>query len=153
MRKAFPGHDIIMMSAVSTGPFLNFITPMMTPVWEVPLCIWYSCYRRDDKNIRLRWPALTGIWIYCLIQADLRVLQTVHCCHALSRFEFGIHTVAGINLCMRPANERRRYSVTSSPIGWARTIFDTAIVNNVVQKISFHCICETNSARLGTNCV
>ena len=26
---------------------------------------------------------------------------------------------AGIILCMRPANERRRYSVTSSLIGWA----------------------------------
>ena len=26
---------------------------------------------------------------------------------------------AGIILCMRPANERRRYNVTSSLIGWA----------------------------------
>ena len=26
---------------------------------------------------------------------------------------------AGIILCMRPANERRRYKVTSSLIGWA----------------------------------
>ena len=28
---------------------------------------------------------------------------------------------AGIILCMRPANERRRYNVTSSLIGWAHT--------------------------------
>ena len=28
---------------------------------------------------------------------------------------------AGINLCMRPANERRRYTVTPSLIGWAHT--------------------------------
>ena len=28
---------------------------------------------------------------------------------------------ARINLCIRPANERRRYSVTSSLIGWAHT--------------------------------
>ena len=28
---------------------------------------------------------------------------------------------SGIILCMRPANERRRYIVTSSPIGWAHT--------------------------------
>ena len=28
---------------------------------------------------------------------------------------------AGIILCMCPANERRRYSVTSSVIGWAQT--------------------------------
>ena len=26
---------------------------------------------------------------------------------------------SGIILCMRPANERRRYTVTSSLIGWA----------------------------------
>ena len=32
---------------------------------------------------------------------------------------FNIH--AGIFLCMRPANERRRYMVTSSLIGWAHT--------------------------------
>ena len=30
-------------------------------------------------------------------------------------------TYAGINVCMRLANERRRYNVTSSLIGWART--------------------------------
>ena len=28
---------------------------------------------------------------------------------------------AGIILCMRPANERRRYNVPSSFIGWAHT--------------------------------
>ena len=31
----------------------------------------------------------------------------------------------GILLCMRPANERRRYIVTSPPIGWAHTRNDT----------------------------
>ena len=30
-------------------------------------------------------------------------------------------SITGIILCMRPANERRRYNVTSSPIGWAHT--------------------------------
>ena len=32
---------------------------------------------------------------------------------------WNMHPPPGIILCMRPANERRRYSVTSSPIGWA----------------------------------
>ena len=32
--------------------------------------------------------------------------------------------VAGIILCMRPANERRRYIVTSPLIGWAHTQYD-----------------------------
>ena len=31
---------------------------------------------------------------------------------------FLTHRISGINLCMRAANERRRYIVTSSPIGW-----------------------------------
>ena len=35
-----------------------------------------------------------------------------------SQFQY---TSAGIILCMCPANERRRYIVTSSPIGWAHT--------------------------------
>ena len=30
----------------------------------------------------------------------------------------------GINLGMHPANERRRYNVTTSVIGWARTLTD-----------------------------
>ena len=33
---------------------------------------------------------------------------------------FTVHTLAGIILCMHPANERWRYIVTSSLIGWAR---------------------------------
>ena len=36
--------------------------------------------------------------------------------------KFGIMTtLAGIILCMHPANERRRYSVTPSLIGWVHT--------------------------------
>ena len=42
-----------------------------------------------------------------------------------SRF---IHSTAGIILYMCPANERRRYIVTSSLIGWAQTQNDPYIV-------------------------
>ena len=35
-----------------------------------------------------------------------------------------VHVVPGIILCMRPANERRRYNVTSSLIGWAHSRYD-----------------------------
>ena len=34
---------------------------------------------------------------------------------------FDILPHAGIILCMRPTNERRRYNVTSSLIGWAHS--------------------------------
>ena len=34
---------------------------------------------------------------------------------------FNMLTLTGISLCMRPANERRRYNVTTSLIGWVHT--------------------------------
>ena len=40
-------------------------------------------------------------------------------------------TSPGINLCMRPANERRRYFVTSPLIGWAQTQIDPCIACNI----------------------
>ena len=36
-------------------------------------------------------------------------------------------TLMGIVLCLRPANERRRYNVTSSLIGWAHARNDPCI--------------------------
>ena len=64
--------------------------------------------------------------------------------HSISQWEFllwrishGVATIirlwliyptsTGIILCMRPANERRRYSVTSSLIGWVLTQNDPCI--------------------------
>ena len=42
----------------------------------------------------------------------------------MNRFQYTVTTDVqslrtGISLCMRPANERRRYNVTSSLTGWA----------------------------------
>ena len=39
------------------------------------------------------------------------------------------HHLSGINLCMRPANGRRRYIVTSSLIGWAHMQNDPCLSN------------------------
>ena len=40
----------------------------------------------------------------------------------------GAHpSISGIILCMRPANERRRYNVTSSLIGYTHTLNDPSI--------------------------
>ena len=38
-----------------------------------------------------------------------------------------VRTMAGIILCMHPANERRRYNVTSSLIGWAHSQTDPCL--------------------------
>ena len=39
--------------------------------------------------------------------------------HTKQKSEYKLTTDKGIILCIRPANERRRYNVTSSLIGWA----------------------------------
>ena len=41
------------------------------------------------------------------------------------------HMFPGIILCMRPANERRRYNVTSSLIGWAHTQIDLCVPHHL----------------------
>ena len=46
-------------------------------------------------------------------------------------------TYTGIILCMRPANGRRRYNVTSSLIGWAHTQKDPC-VNGQNRSILYH---------------
>ena len=35
--------------------------------------------------------------------------------------QFGVHEYAGLILRLRPTNKRRRYKVTPSLIGWAKT--------------------------------
>ena len=48
---------------------------------------------------------------------------------------FGMGTYTGIILCMRTADERRRYNVTSSLIGWAHTQNDPWGYNDVPRNI------------------
>ena len=56
------------------------------------------------------------VWYMIYIIIKLATLMT----HVLCRWKRKL-SLAGIILCMRPANERRRYIVTSSLIGWVRT--------------------------------
>ena len=44
--------------------------------------------------------------------------------------------IAGFILCPRPANERRRYIVTSSLIGWVYSQNDPCIVNTTAATLS-----------------
>ena len=48
-------------------------------------------------------------------------------------------TLPGIILCMRPVNERRRYNVTSSLTGWARTQNDPwlLLATTIKQKLAY----------------
>ena len=59
-----------------------------------------------------------GFFIFWMDSSFLRRIRTNHEC-------------VGIIVCMRPANERRRYSVTPSLIGWAHTHNDLWMCNEV----------------------
>ena len=59
----------------------------------------------------------TAIWMELLEKETIN-----NCCSTQSGLR-PFH--AGIILCMHPANERRRYNVTSSLIGWAHSCNDT----------------------------
>ena len=51
--------------------------------------------------------------------------------------------ITGIILCMRQANERRRYIITSSLIGWAHTQsdrWDYVMVTNYCEPLHIHCV-------------
>ena len=67
----------------------------------------------------------------CVLQIPLSmetidcVMKDVHWRFEVQAYELGI---PGILLCMRPANERWRYTVTPSFIGWAHTQKDPCIL-------------------------
>ena len=51
------------------------------------------------------------------------------------QFRIYIKTLAGIILCRCPANERWRYNVTSSPIGWAHTQKDPCTGDKLIGRV------------------
>ena len=61
-----------------------------------------------------------AIQLYDILPTDTPFLFTHH--RIILFWDFDI--ASGIILCMRPANEIRRYSVTPSLIGWAHTQYD-----------------------------
>ena len=70
--------------------------------------------------------AMVNIWKHVWLPSIHRSTQIYRQCSRPSliklwNFPINPFTKAGIILYMRPANERRRYSVTSSLIGWAHT--------------------------------
>ena len=65
---------------------------------------------KQPQRIWLNKPLLT-IWFICG-----NIITTTH-----STIKPCAYFMACITLCMHPANERWRYNVTSSPIGWADT--------------------------------
>ena len=94
-------------------PLPNSLGHVKLPVGQVNLSkvSFYMLYKQIEKNAQLQ---KSGKWKF------------VDMCQALTSSPlYGNRDVgqqwAGFILCMRPANERRRYIVTSSLIGWAHT--------------------------------
>ena len=64
---------------------------------------------------------------------ESNLLQKDYRAYGLHLWKILHNNLTGIKLCMRPANERRRYIVTSSLIGWVHTQNDpcTQIINAI----------------------
>ena len=60
-----------------------------------------------------QWPDIPGAWRLYVVSALVKTLVQ--------------GPAAGTILYMRPANERRRYTVTSSLIGWAHSEIDPCV--------------------------
>ena len=56
-------------------------------------------------------------WQTCLVYPQVRYCL-LYVCNLLT---YCMSCITGIILCMRPANERRRYNATPSPVGWVHT--------------------------------
>ena len=57
----------------------------------------------------------------CVLMTWIYVLRCVLTVNTVLRGFQNVVTLAGLILGLRPANERRRYKVTPSLIGWAQT--------------------------------
>ena len=55
---------------------------------------------------------------YLLCTTHLHLIENIYARTILMSEQ---HVISGLILGLRPANERRRYKVTSSLIGWAKT--------------------------------
>ena len=84
---------------------------------------------RSSKQLSL----LVKFTRYCLTQWILKLPMS-----------FEIYWVAGIILCMRPPNERRRYNVTSSLMGWVQGWGEYSTYEYEYWKISTRVVLEYN---------
>ena len=87
-----------------------------------------------------KWSLFT-VWCNIYITGPWEMGQ--HLCCAMTKHILVIESwalpdgISGIILCMRPANERRRYIVTSSLIGWAHTQNDPCKCQNAIMIIQY----------------
>ena len=95
--------------------------------------VWQNCALKLDFELSILWTTrgvechglvtglscvFTAFWFLNGILPRISVVRVASCCRIDYYRDY---------LCMRPTNERRRYYVTSSLIGWARTQADPLI--------------------------
>ena len=84
-------------------------------------------------SVKLSWPMAHSFKKWHILQFHLPISHIWTNCvsskwrkyHSISQMSFCVYhkiSRAGIILCIRPANERRRYNVTSSLIGWVHKL-------------------------------
>ena len=123
----WPHHDLPSMTGTSmiiwtTEPRLD-IKPMRSALVQVEM---------SKKSFLMQGPFIGSTEI-CEIALNLSSYYFFDLPHSviynecLSKRCWGNSTVSRIILCMRPADERRRCNVTSSPIGWAKWSLSTVL--------------------------
>ena len=111
----------------------EFMCPWWNPTWLYMThssISWYGCQNSVSKSWYIIVYLQRKMWIFPLHYNNINKIKTgqssSRLCMALSVSVF-LYLSAGIILCMRPANERWRYSVTSSLIGWAHSQNDPCV--------------------------
>ena len=92
-------------------------TATLTPQWTQCNTNHVS---QHASRVKLKWKFFVSSWIGSCRFDNLR-RQWQQWCLRVQPMTKILTKYAGIILCMRPANERRRYKVTSSLIGWVHT--------------------------------
>ena len=95
--------------------------------------IWRTC-ERFPNHLSKAWPSSIYIWIWSIGMEDGNETNTPQhaktivlvpsydsYCLSSGNEILALWVHSGLILGLRPANERRRYKVTPSPIGWAQT--------------------------------
>ena len=114
----FPFDDVIMKCGC------NFKSVLHKFSWRVDiLCTSLAIAKTNTTNPINNHSALVQVMAYCHQTANLYLSQCwpTSMTPSVARPQWKKQTKTGLILSLRPANERRRYKVTPSLIGWAQT--------------------------------
>ena len=136
MRKGFPHHDVIIIVRVM---FSGICDPGMETKGGDTCNPCQANYYKDTAGIT-DCTACPGATTTDGVTGATALNQCVGKCVLISK-----HEIPGIILCMCPANERRRYNVTSPLFGWAHKQNDPWDTRNQWLSVTVTWICQQYS--------